>query len=192
MKLDEIEKACDILNNGGIVIFPTDTAFGVGCRIDNVKSIERLFEIRKRPESQATPVLFNSIKMVEDYLLPIQPDVYPLMKTHWPGALTIVLPCKLDKVPSLVRGGGTNLGVRIPDHEIPLELIRRINTPILGPSANFHGANTPFSYSDIDPAFIELVDFSLTGETKDEKNVSTIIDCSTRPWKVLRKGMVIV
>ncbi|HBB76161.1 MAG: hypothetical protein UT87_C0001G0033 [Candidatus Levybacteria bacterium GW2011_GWC1_40_19] len=185
----DLKKAIDVLKKGGIIIFPTDTAFGIGCRIDDEKAIERLFEIRKRPESKATPVLFSSIKQVEEYVLPFGLSVRELMEKHWPGGLTIVLPANLEKVPSLVRGGGLNIGVRIPDHVDTQALIKMVDAPILGPSANFHGDPTPYSYNDLNRDLISKVDYVLNGETKTRIS-STVIDCSVNPWRVLRFGAV--
>src|SRR6267378_4469559 len=105
--MNEISEAIEILNKDGIVIFPTDTAFGIGCRIDKEEAIKRLFEIRKRPTNQATPVLCDSIDMVRKYVEEIPDDVQELMNKYWPGALTIVLKCQVSKVPELVRGGGS-------------------------------------------------------------------------------------
>ena len=87
----EILKAIDIFKNGGIVIFPTDTAFGIGCRIDDEKAIQRLFKICKRPQSMATPVLVESEEMAKRYIEDVPKDVHELMEKYWPGALTIVL-----------------------------------------------------------------------------------------------------
>ena len=101
--MEELNKAIEIIKQGGIVIYPTDTAFGIGCRVDSEESLNRLFEIRKRPETKAMPVLFDSISQVKDYVLPFDSDVESLMNKHWPGALTIVLPCKTEKVPSSVK-----------------------------------------------------------------------------------------
>ena len=137
---EEINKACKILKDGGIIIFPTDTAFGIGCRIDDGKAVERLFKIRKRPENQAVSTLVSSREMCLMYLENIQPDVQTkLMDRYWPGALTIILPAKAAKVPSLVRGNGKTLGVRMPDHPTILNIIKCVGVPILGSSANFHG-----------------------------------------------------
>ena len=187
--MSEIQKGIEILKDGGIVIFPTDTAFGIGCRIDKESSVKRLFELRKRPLSQAVPVLFDSIKMVEDYVEEIPEQVQSLMQKYWPGALTIVLSCKTDKVPSLVRGGGQTLGVRIPNHKITLELIKGAGSPILGPSANFHGEKTPYKFEDLEPGLVQKADFAIHGITS-EGNVSTVIDCSVRPWKIIREGVI--
>lgn len=187
---EDLKQAIEIIKQGGIVIYPTDTAFGIGCRIDNEKSIERLFEIRKRPPQQATPVLFDSIERVKEFVLPFDEKVEALMKKHWPGALTLVLPCRVKKVPSFVRGGGPNLGVRIPDHETILGLISGADVPILGPSANFHGDPTPYEYLALDNELIKLVDFVLTGKTKGYGIASTVLDASKNPWEIIRQGQV--
>lgn len=188
---NDIQKAIQVLKSGGIVIFPTDTAFGIGCRIDNEKAIERLFNIRKRPRNQPVSVLVDSIEMAQDYLLPIPKEVQQkLIKKYWPGALTIVLQSRTDKVLSLVRGGGNNLGVRMPNNKITLSLIKGAGVPILGPSANFHGEKTPYELKDLDPELIKLVDYVVTNQDKSGEKASTVIDCSKKPWKILRKGAV--
>src|SRR2546422_630417 len=126
-----IDQAVTVLNTGGIVVFPTDTAFGVGCRMDDEEAIARLFRLRKRPMTQATSVLVNSLEMAQKYLEPIPNDVIEkLIKSYWPGALTIILPCKKEIVPSLIRGGTGTLGVRMPNHPILLEIIKKVAVPI--------------------------------------------------------------
>lgn len=187
---DNIKKAIQILKDGGIVIFPTDTAFGIGCKIDDGKAIERLFKIRKRPVTQATPVLVDSVKMAQEYLLPIPKDVADkLIKPYWPGALTIILPCKIDRVPELVRGGEDTLGVRIPNHNVIRAIIRGVGAPVLGPSANFHGERTPYRFEDLDKELVKLVDYVVPGECTLAQQ-STVINCSKKPWKIIRAGEV--
>jgi len=186
----DINKTVEILNHGGVVIFPTDTALGIGCRMDNEKAVERLFKLKKRPQYQAVPVLVNSKEMAQKYLLPIPGEVENgLIKKHWPGALTVILPCKKEKVPVLVRGGGNNLGVRIPDNKQILKAISLIGVPLLAPSANFSGDNTPYKIEDLDKDLIKLVDFVLPGGGKMQQP-STVVDCSVDPWKVLREGAI--
>lgn len=188
--MNEIQSAIQILDQGGIIIFPTDTAFGIGCRIDKKQAIERLFKQRMRPEYQPTPVLVDSLEMAEEYLLPIRQDVIDkLVNAHWPGALTIVLPCQKTKVFDLVRGNSDTLGVRMPNSEICLEIIKGVGVPILGPSANFHGGSTPFSFRDLDRELVRHVDFVVPGKCS-LKQASTVIDCSVAPWKILRQGAV--
>lgn len=186
----QVETAVKIVNDGGIVIFPTDTAFGIGCRIDDQKAVERLFRIRKRPKTQAAPVLVGSVEMAQNYLEPIPKDVLgKLVKYYWPGALTIILPCKIEKVTNLVRGERKTLGVRMPNHQKILKIIKEVGVPILGPSANFHGEKTPYKFSDLSPELIKLVDYVLKGQCSVCQE-STVIDCTEKPWRVLRQGAI--
>lgn len=187
---NQIDQAVEVLKGSGIVIFPTDTAIGIGCRIDRENAVKRLFRIRRRPKTKAVPVLFSSVDMVRKYVFKIPQDVENLMKKYWPGALTIILRCNRVKVPSLVRGGGQTLGVRIPNHKIILRIISSVGVPVLGPSANFSGENPPFKFEDLNPKLVNLVDYVLNTEASLAGNVSTVIDCSTKSWKVIREGAV--
>lgn len=187
---ERIDEAVRVLNQGGIIIFPTDTAFGIGCRIDKNESIEKLFRIRKRPVDKATPVLVSSIEMVKDYVHQIPNEVKnSLIDKYWPGALTIILEAKIDMVPGLVRGDGKTVGLRMPNHKTALEIINKINVPLLGPSANFHGRQTPFDFKELDKDLIKLVDFVVEGKCLLKKP-STVIDCTKNPWEILRNGAI--
>jgi L-threonylcarbamoyladenylate synthase len=189
---NQIDQAVKILNQSGIVIFPTDTAFGIGCRIDNEDAVKRLFKIRQRPQSQAVPVLVLDLEMAKKYAEEISEDIInKLIEQYWPGALTIILKANKEKVSGLIRGGGETVGIRMPNHPTILEIIKKVGVPILGPSANFHGENTPFMFEDLDPKLISLVDYVLKGECSI-KQASTVIDCVKEPWRVLRQGGVTV
>ena len=192
MPEDEIRSAINILNRGGIIIFPTDTAFGIGCRIDNPDAVKKLFLLRHRPAEMAVPVLVSSIKMAEKYLLsPLPDNVRHLMNDFWPGGLTVLLPCRTDSVTPLVRADGNNLGVRMPDHQKILKIIKEVGVPILAPSANFHRDPTPYSFEELNPELVKKVDFAVTGECKF-KQASSVIDCSRIPWKIIRRGTSII
>jgi len=185
-----IDSAVKILNSGGVIIFPTDTAFGVGCRIDKDEAIKRLFSIRKRPLNMPIPVLVSKKEMAERYWESLPTEVEEkLIKKYWPGALTIILPANLNLVPSLARGGRKNIGIRMPDNDLILEIIEKCGVPILGPSANFHNEQTPYSFNELDKNLIQKVDFVLNGKSKF-KNTSTVIECSSSPWRILRKGAI--
>ncbi len=190
--MNDISQAIRILKDGGIVIFPTDTAFGIGCRVDNEESIKRLFKIRKRPETQAMSILVDTVTMAKRYVKGIPQEVIDnLIEPYWPGALTIILPANTKSVPSLVRGGGKTVGVRIPNHAIARKLIRGVGVGILGPSANFSGEKTPYRYEDLDPKLIKLVDYVIPGVCLIGM-ASTVIDCSEKLWKIVRSGAIAV
>jgi L-threonylcarbamoyladenylate synthase len=187
---NQIDQAVKILNQGGIVIFPTDTAFGIGCRVDNEDAVQRLFKIRQRPKSQAVPVLVSDLEMAKKYIEEIPKNVVQnLVNPYWPGALTIILKANKEKVSDLIRGGGETVGIRMPNHSIILEIIKKVGVPILGPSANFHGENTPFMFEDLDPKLISLVDYVVKGECS-VKQASTVMDSTQTPWKILRQGAI--
>lgn len=180
-----------LLHKGGIIIFPTDTAMGIGCRIDRPDAVDRLFALRKRPVSQAMPMLVDSIHMALAYLDAPSDIVRRLMSMYWPGALTIVAPCKKKLIHSPIRGDGETIGVRMPDHQTILTIIKEGDVPILGSSANFHGDPTPYTISDLNPKLVHLVDYVVPGECTI-KQASTVVDCSVDPFKIIRQGAVTI
>ena len=185
-----IQHAIEIVKNGGIIIFPTDTAFGIGCRIDDEDAVKKLFKIRERPETKATPVLVSSISMVQKYVDDIAEEVQTeLIEQYWPGALTIILNVKTKIVPELVRGGTNTIGLRMPNNITILEIIKSVGVPIIGSSANFSGEKTPYSIAELDPRLVQLVDFIVPGECTI-RQASTVIDCTQTPWKILRYGAI--
>lgn len=189
--MDKVKKAIEVFNAGGIVIFPTDTAIGIGCRMDNQDAVKKLFKIRKRPENKPMLVLVDSVEMAQDYLLPIPQEVKDkLIKPYWPGKLTIILNCNPDKVPFPVRDKRNTLGVRFPNNKILLELIKGVGVPIIAPSANFSGEKTPFRFENLNPELVKQADYVLNEEACLGENVSTIIDCTVKPRKIIRQGAI--
>lgn len=188
--MSNLDKAIEIFNQGGIVVFPTDTVWGIGCRLDKPESIEKLFEIRKRPLEKAVPVLVSSIEQAKKYYdnLPIEIED-KLLKRFWPGGLTVIYKCKTDLIPHRVRGGGNTIGLRMPNNQNLLYLINNVGVPVLGPSANFSGDPTPTAFSKLNPELIKLVDFVLEGECGGNK-ASTVVDCTVEPWNIIRQGAV--
>lgn len=178
-----------LLDSGGIIIFPTDTALGIGCRIDNYAAVDRLFTMRRRPVTQPMPVLVDSKEMALSYFDSPSDIVRRLMKTYWPGALTIVAKCKKDLIYSPIRAGFETVGLRMPNHEVPLSIIKEAGVPILGPSANFHGDPTPYRFEDLNPELTKLVDRVEPGVCTG-RLASTVVDCTVKPYKIIRQGAV--
>lgn len=185
----QIQNAIKILQNGGVGIFPTDTVYGIGCRLDSIEGLKRLFKMRNRPEEKAVLAVVNSVEMAKKYVT-ISDEVHTkLIAKYWPGGLTIVLPCNTKKVPSLARGGGNTLGIRQTNHPILLALIKGFGVPLVAPSANFAGEPTPKKFTDISKDLINVVDFVIDLPSGGAMS-STVIDCSVNPWKILRTGAV--
>ncbi len=186
---NKIRQTIEILNRGGVVIFPTDTAYGIGCRIDDPKAVERLLTIKGRPKNKAMPILASDITMVKQYVDIVDNNVKKLMDRYWPGGLTIVLPTYTGNIVPDIRGGGDTIGVRVPSHVVIREVIRGLGVPIVGSSANPSGGKTPFHKSTLDPRIVKQVDMVLEGVCGGSLP-STVLDCTRRPWKILREGAV--
>lgn len=183
------DEAIRMLNEGGIIIYPTDTAFGMGCRIDRHDAVDRFFAIRKRPINKPTPILVSSQDMALTYFDSPSQIVRRLMDDYWPGALTIVAAGKKELLYSPIRGDGDAVGIRMPDHETILTIIAEVGVPIIGSSANFHGAPTPYRIEDFDPDLMKLVDGVVPGVCK-VGIASTVVDCTTDPYTIIREGTV--
>lgn len=180
--------AIEILRNGGIAIFPTDTACGIGCRIDDTYAVNRLFSIKGRSITKATPVLVNSIEMAREYASDIPREVEErLLKPFWPGALTVVLHCKTKKVPALVRGQSDTLGMRMPNFAQVLQIINALGVPIIGTSANIASGPTPYRTDDVVEELKSQVDIVIPGSCPIGGS-STVIDTTKIPWKIMRQG----
>lgn len=183
-------EAIEVLKRGGVVIFPTETAYGIGCRIDSEEAVRRLIKIRRREEGKPFLVLVDSLGMAKNYLQDLPVKVEALMKRFWPGPLTIVYFACKERVPFDVRGGGETLGVRMPDYDLVLKLVGGVGVPVLAPSANFAAEATPFRLEELNPELVKLVDFTIKEPCGGYKKPSTVIDCTKEPWQILREGAV--
>lgn len=186
-----IEQATTILKQGGVIMYPTDTAYGIGGRVDDAQAVSRVVNIKGRPDNKPMPILVSDITMAREYADRISPDVEALMSKYWPGGLTIVVPVKSGKVVSAVTGNTDKIGMRMPSQIELLEIIKQLGVPIIGSSANFSGHKTPFSVSELDPDLIGRVDLVVKGACGGNL-ASTVIDTTARPWKILRQGKVVV
>ena len=190
----DLEKAARILKGGGVVIFPTDTVYGIGCRFDDQKAIDRIYQIKGTPKVQPFPILVSSIKQVNK-IAKVNKVAKSLISKYWPGGLTIILP-SFDPVSrqanNVARYGivsGHKLGIRMPDSKLIQTLIKLVGTPLVGTSANFHGAKTPTSFGEFDPEFVKLADYAVKGECK--KGIeSTVVDATENEIRIIRQGAI--
>ncbi len=189
--MNNIQQTEKILKEGGIVIFPTDTVYGIGCRLDNENALKKLFTIRNRPEEKAVLAVVDSVQMAEEYVTISEEIKEKLTTRFWPGGLTIVLPCDTEKVPSIARANGSTLAIRQTNHPILLELMKAVGVPLVAPSANFAGEPTPKTFEEVDKELLALVDGAIDAPCGGSKP-STLIDCSQKPWKILREGAVVI
>ncbi|OGY24400.1 MAG: threonylcarbamoyl-AMP synthase [Candidatus Woykebacteria bacterium RBG_13_40_7b] len=181
-----IEEAVIHFKRGEIVVFPTDTVFGVGCVISNIKSIERLYRLKDRQGPMS--VLVSSFEMSTKYSEIESPTAKSITKKFWPGPLTLVVKAKPGKVPKIIQKQKT-IGIRVPNYPLILEIIENLGVPILGPSANFNGLEPAKKLSELDKNFLAEADFFVEEESLG-LDPSTVIDISTEELKILREGPI--
>lgn len=188
---NNIDRAIEVFKDGGVVIFPTDTAYGIGCRMDDASAVRKVFEVKKRAFDNALLVLVDSIEMAEKYV-EIPDDVkHKLVNKYWPGGLSIFFKTKPGKILGIVTANTQILAVRWPDHKVMEQIIHEVGVPIIATSANVSGGITPYILEDIDSEIKNKVDFVLPGECTYKKE-STIIDTTVSPWKTIRTGAVTI
>ncbi|MFH1538159.1 MAG: L-threonylcarbamoyladenylate synthase, partial [bacterium] len=136
----ELEKNLDDVarrvRDGAIVIYPTDTVYGVGASLEQPDQIRRIFKIKGRTLRKPMALLVSRIELVEEYVREVTPEAKKLMEAFWPGPMTLVLPVKKDAVPEVVNGGGDSIGVRIPDHKDAIRLLDACGGVLATTSAN--------------------------------------------------------
>ena len=133
-----LKTPAEIIKKGGIVVFPTETVYGIGTNALNIEAVKRLYEIKRRPLNKPISLLVSDFKMIEKFTKNITEIEYKIMKKFFPGPLTIILE-KNDIVPDIVTSRGSTVGIRMPEKEITRKLIEYAEVPIAAPSANISG-----------------------------------------------------
>ena len=183
-----VKKASDIIRGGGVVIYPTDTVYGIGCDVFNEKAVERVFEIKQR-EEKPMPILCSSLDDVSKVGY-VDESLYNLAIATWPGAVSIITR-KSPRLPSKVTAGLDKVAVRIPAHFIPLEIVRLAGVPIVGTSANISGRPPALSHEEIDKSILELCDALLQGGRAYVGVSSTVLEpVEKNKVKVIREGAI--
>ena len=186
---EKLKIPAKIIKNGGIVVFPTETVYGIGTNGLDEKAIKRLYEIKKRPFNKPISLLVSDIKMVEELVKEITDIEYKIMEKFFPGPLTIILK-KKDIVPDILTSNGDTVGIRIPEGKIARKLIEYAKTPIATPSANITGKNAGVNIDNIKKDFGDEIDFYIDeGDSKLGKS-STIVKIENKKVNILREGTI--
>ena len=157
MMRQAIEEALGVLNAGGVILYPTDTVWGLGCDASNTAAIARIFEIKRRSEAKSLVLLASDLDMVARYVKEIPPMAIDLVEVN-DAPMTIVYPGAQGLPAELLAEDGS-VGIRIPSHEFCTELTRRLRRPLVSTSANISGEAAPVSFGDISPEILSSVDW---------------------------------
>lgn len=182
-----IEQAAEIIKQGGIVAFPTETVYGLGADAWNSSAISKIYKIKGRPADNPLIVHLHEKKQIHDFCSNIPEHAHTLIDTFWPGPLTLVLK-KRPEVLDAVTAGLDTVALRIPDHSIALDLIRRTG-PLVAPSANRSGKPSPTKAEHVISDFGNACEV-LDGNATNIGLESTVIDLSEKEPIILRPGVI--
>lgn len=185
----DLAKIATIIRNGGLVLFPTETVYGIGTNGLDEKAVEKLYEAKRRNRKNPINLLVDSMEMVEMIAQDISPMEYKLMESFFPGPFTIILKRK-QIVPPIVTANSDLVGVRMSNHNIAQKLVSLAGVPIAAPSANISGKPSTTDLTDITNEFIGQLDFTIYGEKCEIGLESTIVRVIDNIPHILRPGAV--
>ena len=154
---DIIKEAVEVLKKGGVILYPTDTLWGIGCDATNPSAVARVFEIKRRSEAKSLVLLASDLDMVARYIKQIPSIAIDLVEVN-DAPMTIVYPGAQGLAPAVVAEDGS-VGIRIPNHEFCKELVRRLRAPLVSTSANISGEPSPASFREIPQEIKDAVDY---------------------------------
>lgn len=183
----------DVLKKGGIIIYPTDTVYAIGCSLNQSKAIDRLAQIKQiKPEKADFSIICSDLSHLSDYCKPMSNSVFKLMKQVLPGPFTFILEAN-NNVPKIFKHSKKTIGIRVPNHSIPVELVQRMEHPLVTTSLKDDEELQEYL---TDPELIyqkyqKVVDLVIDGGYGDI-HPSTIVDCTSEIPEIIRQGIGII
>lgn len=185
---DELENVIKIIENGGVVIFPTDTVYGIAANSLDEEAIKKLFDLKERNDNKPICVLTSSVDKIKKVAY-VRDEEQKIIDQYMPGALTIILD-KKDNVSDVLTSNLKTVGVRIPNNEIALGILEKLEYPLATTSANISGKDAAVKKEDLITEFDGRVDIIIDGGITDLKVSSTIVKLDNNEIKILRQGTI--
>jgi L-threonylcarbamoyladenylate synthase len=185
----QIEKGIEIIRKGGVVAFPTDTVYGVGAGAYIESAIKRIFEVKNRPPEMALPLLLADAAQIHEVATCVPAYAWRLIERFLPGGLTLVV-FRTMIVKDIVTAGGDTVAIRIPDHPVPIELIKGCGMPIVGTSANLSGRPNALTVDEVRDQIGNQVDLVIEGGPEPGGKESTVVDVTGELPVILRAGAI--
>lgn len=184
-----IAKAVSFLREGKVVVYPTETFYGLGVDITNEKAIKKLYELKRRDYGLPIAILVSDKAMLEEYVGRVSESVINLIKAFWPGPLTILFPAGTKISKSLTTNTG-KIGVRISSHPVACALVREFGKPITTTSANLSGYPPSLSMRHVQKYFRDRIDCMLDGGECEPSRGSTVVDVVDDTMAIIRDGAI--
>ena len=178
MLRDEVAKAFKIVQEGGIILYPTDTSWGIGCDAANTEAVQRIYRLKQRDEAKSMIILLDSDNKLQSYISEVPDIAYDLIEFA-ENPLTLVMPGAKNLSPAIINADGT-VGIRVTSHPFCQQLIQRLRRPLVSTSANISGKPSPQYFSQIEQEIIDGVDYvvDIDQHSMEIKNPSTIMKLS--------------
>jgi len=184
-----VNKAAFVLKSGGVIVYPTETLYGIGAFASIDGAVERIFDIKGRPHGKPIPILVKDKEMLSE-MAEVPPLAYSLAEKYWPGALTLILRQKAD-LPELITAGTGKIALRISAHSFLQKLFELIDEPLTSTSANISGDQNLMDSMELVEAFNGKVDLIVDSGKIPDSRGSTIVDLTLDPPQILREGDVL-
>ncbi len=185
----KLKLAGEIIRKGGIIVFPTETVYGIGTNGLDKNAIKKLYEVKKRPLNKPISLLVSDFEMIEKVTKDITDIEYKLMKKFFPGPLTIILK-KKNIIPDNLTNNENTVGIRMPEEEITKKLIEYAGVPIAASSANLSGEQSGIDFNNILEDFKEKIDYFIDGGKSKLGISSTVIKIVDGIPYILREGSI--
>ena len=183
----KIRMVVDCLKKGGVIIYPTDTVYGMGCDIEHPEAIERICRIKQiNPQKAQLSFLCSDLSHLSEYAKAIDTPVYRFIKQYLPGPYTFILDAS-KKVPKLLRTKKETVGIRVPDHKISHAMLKELGRPVLSTSLPVEDMEIMMDPEEIHEKFGSQVDIVIDGGMGGAIP-STIVNCTVYPPEVIREG----
>jgi tRNA threonylcarbamoyl adenosine modification protein (Sua5/YciO/YrdC/YwlC family) len=184
-----ISQAVEVLSKGGLVIYPTDTVYGLGCDINNAKAVELVCRLKNiNIKKQNLSFICSDLSHLSDFIKPIDSATFKLIKRHLPGPFTFILEAN-NNVPKLFKNNKKTVGIRIPNNSIINEIVKQLGNPVL--STSIHDEDEFIEYTTspelIHEKWGDKVDLVIDGGYGDNV-ASTIVDCTNGEFEIIRQG----
>ena len=183
-----ISKAVEVLNQGGIVLAPTDTVWGLMCDYSSEEAVQSLLSIKNSP-IKPVALLMSSQAMLEQLKVAMPPFVREISESLWPGPLTLIFKSGLENI-GHVAGESNSIGVRVPRGDDLRELIKAFGKPLAASSANISGQRQPMIFEEIPDEITMSADFICKFDIEPSGVSSTVVDCTSEKFIILREGEI--
>jgi tRNA threonylcarbamoyl adenosine modification protein (Sua5/YciO/YrdC/YwlC family) len=184
-----INLAATVLRDGGLVVFPTETVYGIGALADSKFGAQEIFEVKVRPLDMPLPWLVENEDALDTYGVDVTDYAHRLAHEFWPGPLTLVVRAS-GRVGRDFRAPDGSVALRSPSHEVVIELLQAAGGPIIATSANTSGNPAPGTFADVEVRIVHAADLSLDGGETEHQQASTVVLCTGDRPVVLREGAI--